>query len=523
MIIDFREMEAGTALQADICIVGAGAAGITLAMELAGTGADILLVESGGREFDAAIQQLYAGPNIGHHYFDNDLSRLRYFGGTTNHWGGRCIAMDALDFRKRDWVPHSGWPITRAELEPFYQRAAAFCAMGRAETDPAHWVERGVRLDAFDPAKLETVTWQVSPLIPFTSAYAEPLEAARTVRVLLHANVTNIQAADNAASVDRLDIATLDGKAGTVRARAYVLATGALEVPRLMLASNTVEASGLGNRHDRVGRFFMEHPHAFTTVLLAADEADVLARYGYHEFNGHEMQIGLALGHALQEREGVLNASASLDFRINPESGILALRDIYRAVREGQLPVALGDKLYAVVADIDGVVGQAYRRVRGEKLGGPTVPGFILRTEQAPNPDSRVTLIQERDALGMPRLALDWRLNAQDKRTLEVMSGALAEEVGRLGLGRVRVDDWVAEGAEEWGPDMEGGFHHMGTTRMHADPRQGVVDADSRVHGYANLYVAGPSVFTTGGYANPTLTAVALTMRLADRLAADFA
>ncbi len=523
MIIDFREMDDGTRLQADICIVGAGAAGIALAVELAKTGADILVLESGGREFEPAVQNLYAGPNVGLHYFDNDLSRLRYFGGTTNHWGGRCIAMDALDFRERAWVPHSGWPITRAELEPYYQRAAVFLNMGRAETDAAHWPERGIRLDAFDPAKLENVTWQVSPLIPFTAGYTEPLEKAENVRVVLHCNVTNIQAAENAASVTRLDVRNLEGKTGTVEARTYVLATGALEVPRLMLASDGVEKAGIGNRHDLVGRFFMEHPHAFTTVLLAADEADFLARYGYHVFNDHEMQIGLALGHPLQEREGVLNASASLDFRIDPEAGILALRDIYRAVKAGQLPVALGDKLYAVMADIDGVVGQAYRRVRGQKLGGPTVPGFILRTEQAPNPDSRVTLVDERDALGMRRIALDWRLNEQDKRTLDVMSRAIAEEVGRLGLGRVRVDGWVTEGPENWGPDMEGGFHHMGTTRMHADPKRGVVDADSRVHGYANLYIAGPSVFTTGGYANPTLTLVALTMRLADRLAADFA
>ena len=146
---------------------------------------------------------------------------------------------------------------------------------------------------------------------------------------------------------------------------------------------------------------------------------------------------------------------------------------------------------------------------------------FMNELEQAPNPASRVRLIEQRDALGMPRVQLEWRLSGLDKRSIRRAHELLARELGRAGLGRLQL--MLSEDEHRWPPELGGGRHHMGTTRMHRDPARGVVDPDCRVHGVGNLYVAGSSVFPTVGAANPTLTIVALALRLADHLVEQLA
>ena len=189
------------------------------------------------------------------------------------------------------------------------------------------------------------------------------------------------------------------------------------------------------------------------------------------------------------------------------------------------MPDDLRDKIWKVILDLDDVAANVYRRfVEGKDIiAAPKLIYLHSQSEQAPNPDSRVTLSDERDALGLNWARLEWRLTELDKRSVEVMTKAIGAEFGRLNLGRVRLDDWLLDGGKDWGPDLKGSPHHMGTTRMSDDPRMGVVDRRCRVHGIENLYIAGSSVFPTGGYMNPTLTIVALALRLADHLEARFA
>jgi choline dehydrogenase-like flavoprotein len=152
---------------------------------------------------------------------------------------------------------------------------------------------------------------------------------------------------------------------------------------------------------------------------------------------------------------------------------------------------------------------------------------LVIRAEQAPNPDSRVLLTGDKDALGMPRVALDWRLSAIDVDSVAGLIAALDRESRRLDLGEVEPASWLAESGKRWVSDELvsahpiGGFHHMGTTRMSADPRRGVTDGWGRVHGLPNLHIAGSSLFPTGGWANPTLTILALTLRTADRISGE--
>jgi choline dehydrogenase-like flavoprotein len=251
VFLDFRTVDDNALFEADLCIIGAGAAGITIARELAGSHIQVCLVEAGGLEFEPDVQDVYAGANIGHPYFDLDVARLRFFGGTTNHWTGQCAPLQPIDFRSRSWVAHSGWPITRQDLDPFYRRAQSICQLGPFAYGAEVWSQIGVEPHAFDPDEVELCFWQRSPPTNFGEAYRTDLERAANVRVLLHGNVTNIATDSSAAVVQHLDVRTLDGKNGRIRAKIYVLACGGIENARLLLLSDSVEPSPENSR--RVG------------------------------------------------------------------------------------------------------------------------------------------------------------------------------------------------------------------------------------------------------------------------------
>lgn len=521
MLRDARAIEDGALLESDVCIVGGGPAGITLARALAGTPLQVRLLESGGLDFDGEVQALYAGTNVGLPYYDLDVSRLRMFGGTTNHWTGRSVPLEAIDLERKDWVPGSGWPFGLDELLPYYRRAQEVMRLGPFEYERHFWHGPDERPLPLDPARLLHRFRQVHPFA-FGDAYRAELEAAANVDVLLHANALSIEADAALRSVERVGVGTLSGRRFTCRGRTFVLACGGLETPRLLLASNRQAAAGLGNQHDNVGRYFMEHPVAPSAHAVVARPERFRDLYWYRDGAGPvDFLDHLALSPDAIRAERILNVSwrAYPDPERDPVNGFIALRRIMRALGRGEMPGRLGADLLQTLADPDdavaGVLGSL--GVRDYDL----VPAScMLRTisEQAPDPDSRVLLDPERDALGMPRIRLDWRLNGLDRRSLEVAARLLAEEFGRAGIGRVRIADWLLDPASGWPPDLEGGWHHMGTTRMSDEPKAGVVDRDCRVHGLANLYVAGSAVFPTGGFANPTLTIVALALRLADRL-----
>ena len=291
MIIDFRDAEDGALIEADLCIIGAGAAGITLAREFAGSRVRLCLVESGGFDYEPAVQDLYAGENVGHDYDDLDVSRLRYFGGSTNHWNGFCAPLTPIDFRRRDWVPHSGWPITKSDLEPFYRHAQPICQLGPYAYGEQVWAELEVRPHDFDPAEVGLCFWQHSPPTRFGETYRAELERADNIRVLLYANAVNIETDQSASMVRQVELRTLDGKTGRVRAEAYVVACGGIENARLLLLSNQVEPAGLGNRHDLVGRFFMEHPHTEPGIVVTDDSERLGEIYTQYQYEGVPFEL----------------------------------------------------------------------------------------------------------------------------------------------------------------------------------------------------------------------------------------
>jgi choline dehydrogenase-like flavoprotein len=530
MHLDGPTLPRRTALQTDLCIIGTGAAGVTLALELAGAPLSIIMLESGGFDPEADTQALAKGDIVGLPTFPLDVSRLRQFGGTTGHWGGFCRAFDPIDFQAREWVPHSGWPITLADVQPYYDRAQELCQVGPPDYEPSQWDLSQTPPLPLPGGNLRTRLIQFSPPTRFGVRYREAVLNAPNISVYLHSNVIRIVPSANGKDVKQLDVATLNGNEFTVRARAIVLATGGIENPRLLLASNQVMPKGVGNDNDLVGRFFGDHINLDTAGIIALSD-----KYSFDLYQREErakpprrpLRAGgrtapvmglLDLSEQAQRREKTLNYSAEVQTTYFSAHFLHSERFNEVFENEGDTRIA---QVKEMLATLYHNLGDAISTAFHSKEVSHGLYELMSTQEQAPNPQSRVTLSANKDRLGMPLARLDWRLSDLDRHTIKVATRLIAQSMGTGGIGRMRVA--MNLDAKEWPRYMQSSWHACGTTRMHADPRQGVVDANCRVHGMANLYVAGSSVFTTISSSNPTLTIIALSARLARHLRQELA
>ncbi|HKQ10409.1 MAG TPA: GMC family oxidoreductase [Rhizomicrobium sp.] len=489
--IDARTLDAATVLEPDLAIIGGGPAGISLALALADTKLNILLLESGGVNFDPQNQKLYAGAQTGRRYIALDAGRLRLLGGSTNHWGGWCRPLDAIDFERRDWMPHSGWPFPKTALEAYYPRAQKLVEAGPWLYDKAgaSIASLGAPLQLGDGG-VYTSWFQFSKTrdsnLPtyFGHRYEDDLKRAAHVKPMLHANVTGIRLTRDAQRVDRLDVATLNGKHFTVKPRITVLACGGMENVRLLLASNDVMASGIGNQNDLVGRFFADNPIPRDVATLVSFAGPLAPYYGNN--------LAVANGPILQAT-------------FAPTDAFRRARRVTASLTTVEQPVELDETGKAAVITTAIALGVDASNAKVYSLG--------CGLELLPDPDRRLTLTGEKDALGLPRLKLSMRMAEADFTLYHDTLRELGRQLLSSGAGMLKINR-----RESWSENMDWGNHHLGTTRMHDDPKQGVVDADARVHGVGNLYVAGSSVFPTYSASNPTLNLIALTLRLADRL-----
>jgi choline dehydrogenase-like flavoprotein len=531
MFVDSRQLTSGTEVKADLAIVGSGAAGISLALAMSGKGLSIALLESGGLDYEWPSQSLYTGANVGLPYYALDFCQLRFLGGSTNAWGGWCRPLDPIDYEQRSWVEHSGWPFTHDEMAPYYPRAHEILQVRSNDYDVDHVMAElnhpRARPIAFDPERLETAIYRFSAPTRFGRVYREALANAPDIQCYLYANVLGVRANAGATAVQRLSVGTLSGVRFDVVARCYVLAAGGIENARLLLLSTEVAPNGLGNDRDLVGRYFMEHPHTKRKIIVPSKRLES-GIYG-ELFHAQAVMARLALPESVQRREQLLSYSANIHaMYIGHESdGWLALRKVVLSLSAKRstdpfirLP-PYGQKgltrqqFFDMVRQFDRMtVAGVLRLFQPNRF----ISSFVLESkpEQAPNPDSRVLLDTPVDAFGLRRVKLDWRTLPIDRQTAIRGEEIVDAELRRLGIGSMA--PLPPNEQEKWPANLEGGWHQLGTTRMHSDPRFGVVDPDSRVHGIANLYITGGSVFPTGGAAPPTLTIVALSLRLAQHL-----
>ena len=535
MFIDTRRIQQGMVVDTTVCIIGGGVAGITLAMELDKKGIDVVLLESGGFNPDDDTRDLYRGEDVGEwRYNFADGSRSRFLGGSSNCWGGWCRPLDPWDFEKRDWVAHSGWPFGLSELAPYYERTHALLKLGPNNFDPDFWersINRSdVRRIPLVSGKVRDTISQFSPPARFGKLYRDKLKRSQRVRVFLYANATNIDTDRAGRTVTHIDIATLTGIRAKVTAKTYVLATGGIENARLLLASNKVLPAGLGNGHDLVGRFFMDHPRLLTGNIKFAKQwsRNKLSDVKYHYQNAAVAAHGTCVAHqfaltpeTLQE-EGILNARVwfSSIFPGEGSEGALALFRCKQALlKKEQADWSLTRDMLTMMAHPIDTIGYGYTRLFQPRWMIQGVK-FQLIVEPEPDPNSRVMLSPtQKDQLGMNRVRVDWRLTSRVQRTFDRTLAILAEDMRKSGVAQVELDPPV-EG-RKWPSDLEGTWHHMGTTRMHDSPKEGVVDRNCLVHDMTNLFVAGSSLFPTAGANFPTITLAALAFRLAEHLAKE--
>ncbi len=548
MIEDGRNIPNAQVLSTQVCVIGAGAAGVTLALELASQHLEVILLEAGGLKADKASLRDAAGEiaSTGHHAPLSEC-RSRQLGGTTALWVGRCLPLDPIDLERRDYLPGSGWPIEWAELERWYSRANDYCHAGtstytlaEALPDAPVSLVPGFRDGALIGSHIER--WSLPT--HFGRHHRQALSASKRIRVLLYAACTDIEFNSEQRRVTTVSAATAPGRGFQVRAQTFVLAGGGLENTRLLLASNKTETRGIGNRHGHLGRYYMGH--VFGSVAEIRFQGDPRKTvYGLErDADGVYCRRRIWLAPQTQQEEGLLNTAfwSSNPPASNPKhrNGILSiaylalslpfLRErlaapVIRKMFIGESPDrSWWPHLCNIFSDLPRSSLQGtffiYRRLFTRRH----IPALFVynpanrydlyyHAEQAPNRDSRVVLADDVDRFGMRRLRVDLRYSFQDIDSVFRAHEVLAREIqDRQGLASIHykrgdVRGHILEQASD-------GFHQIGTTRMSANERDGVVNGDCRVHGTQNLYVCSSSVFPTSGHANPTLTIVALAVRL---------
>jgi choline dehydrogenase-like flavoprotein len=500
---DARALEDGAILPADVCIVGTGAAGVACASELIKSGYRVLVLESGGREPDKETTSLgdleCTGLPVGAD------SRQRFFGGTTNSWWGKVALLDESDFEARDWVPTSGWPIRRSDLDPYYRDACALMGMPDLTrfSFPDDSLAGLLRSEALET---KPFFWTAHPL-NFGSLYLRLATGAASVSTLLNANAIEILLDDHG-NVHRIAVATSNGKRFSVEPQIAIMACGGIENARLLLNSTSKYPSGVGNALDQVGRYYMDHPRGPSGKVAARPGASSMspAFWSGKRYESVRYRLGVSLSPAAQAKRQALSSYVNLSPVYGGE-GVSAVRKLYRKGPGALRDRATAKALLTGVPDIGRyLMFKRYGRGRVHEL---TVENYM---EQEPRAASRVTRSDRKDSMGQRLAKVEWSLSELDRRSLRSLHTTLAEELQARGIGSLRSS--VADGTgDEW-PVTGAAAHHMGTTRMGANARTSVVDLNCRVHEVGNLYMAGSSVFPTGGAANPTLTIVALAVRL---------
>ncbi|MEO6269236.1 MAG: GMC family oxidoreductase [Lautropia sp.] len=558
MLIDGRTVARDSCIECDLCIIGAGPAGLAAAQEFFGQDLRVCLVESGDFEPDPATQaladcevtendDLYPNPIYAHD---------RRIGGTASQWDVmldsgphlHLTPLDPADLRARSWVAHSGWPVEYSTLRTYYARAQSLCGAGGFDYDPASWSDESTGPFSFDSGRVVSKMLATGPQAQFLKALPRRVAASRNIRLLTWSNAVELVTNADANNVRLVRIACLGGNRYRIAARFLILAQGAFEVPRLLLASRAAAPAGLGNGRDLVGRFLMDRQIVKAGRLVPATRGGFnrFAFYDLRQVHGRHVMGKLALSQQTLAREGILQSLISF----SPQDRSLwhrlaerpfgrgttfrapayrSARALLAAARDRHRPTRLLRHLARVVGGLDDLMyiklrGAGYRREFNLDNGGWTrLPESDRRfhaldvhqmCEQSPDRENRLTLSRSHDATGMPLLKVHLRWHELDIQSALRTQEIMREEFRRSGVGELRIE---RRGNYPLLAQMSA-HHPSGTTRMSLDPSSGVMDGDCKVHGVGNLFVASSAVFPTSGNAPPTLTIIALTLRVCDRI-----
>ena len=463
----------------DVVIIGAGAAGVTIARKLGAQGVRVALLEGGQYDLIPESQDLYESEMIGHPYSTTG-TRMRMFGGGTNCWGGYVCAPDADTFQARDdlHVSYPGWPFPKSELDPYFKEALSIvdidpdAPFAPSTVNPYDKFITGMR-----SIEMRELYWNMSPPTRFRIKYYDTVRDMDSVDVLLDHSLVDIES-DADGEITAAVFTALDGSVTyRITGDRYVLSCGGIENPRLLLYFNEKNGTSYGNASGMLGQFFMEHPEMDAAQFVMTDPMY------QHRVNNHAYRF----------------------FRPNREWQL----------REA-LPGAVLRLSFTHPAESDEIISEL-ERVSNLQREDHWHGGYIMMSfEQMPVSSNKVALSDTLDSLGMPRTELHWELVPEDYRAPRAIVSRFAEMMLQHDLGRVRLFDWIRD--DENRPDPLWAKHHMGTTRMGPTARTGVVDPNGLLYGTKNLYVMGSSNFPVGGYENPTVPIIMLSLRMSDYL-----
>ena len=527
MIIDANTLADSSQYTFDYCILGGGVAGITLANELLASGKTVCIVEGGDETFTMDSQSLYPPASKPREYEDPTYDRLRFLGGSSNHWENSTSEFNPSDFATKSWIKHSGWPIDYLDVKPFYARAAEYCGTGTDGYETKYWTEKLGQTDVLlqsGTIRSNIVKSSVPP-VHFFVKHGRPLTKASNVSIFKNANLIDLVFDEKSSRVEKIVFVNYSGVKQSVAANKFVLCLGGIENARYMLIFNEKYKNSLGNSFDNVGRYFMDHPVLRAAKLYPKDK-EKFSLFTMRTEVGERLLNGF-----IEISAEALKAEESSNIRVPlaPASnyviseGIESFHVLGSAWEEEALPDHFGQHIVNVLSDIDMVTEAISRKTFSSKLfdysedfGGYDLPIMI---EQTPKHDNRVYLSDELDKLGMKKILIDWTLHDDDIERMWKSLDVLGKELGRLNLGRLKI---MREYEHRLRSDkLFFSHHHMGTTRMASSEKNGVVDKNLKVFNTSNLYIAGSSTFPTGSHVPPTLTLTALAIRLAEHLQED--
>jgi choline dehydrogenase-like flavoprotein len=522
VIESFGNLRDSGPIEADLCIVGSGAAGLALAAQFLNTRSRVIVLESGLHGPDLVSVDLNSLECIGLRHDGGREGRVRSFGGTTLAWGGQLLPLRQSEIAERPWVPHSGWPITLADLQPYYRRVEVMLAIDGPPYDEEVWARLGMTpptLDAREYA-IRFSQWATLGRRNFAVRWRHDIARSRNLRVLLDATAVAVRCGPDGDRCEGIEIRSRSGRVARVRAHAFVLACGGIETARLLLASPSRDGNGVANRNGLVGRFFQDHVSYFAGEVYPTERRVVEHWFDPRYLGATLYSVKMEPTDAVMQRQSWLNVMGHIAFQVPEALGWLELRRILKSVQAGRFELpSLAESLAMARGSVE-LTRLVLARWLSRRRRAPSAARVLLMVdvEQAPNPASRVILDTRTDAFEMPRVRLDWRMTDLERRTLVGFARKLACDLEGLGLGKIRLAQQPDFESRDTLGSARDIFHHMGTTRMSTTARGGVVGPDLRCHDVANLYIAGPSVFPASGIANPTFTTLALSLRLADHL-----
>ncbi len=516
-----NEIDEGESLDYDVCIIGSGAAGIAVAKEFSESNISVIMLEAGGIDFEDELQTDYTYNAVNGREGEWDFTRTRQWGGTTSVWYGRCTKLKPIDYEKRDWVPNSGWPIGPAEVEKFNGRALTTLQVSHQHAiDSAYW-QKSETVNAFNSNDIDANVFLWSNPKDMAVAHHKSLGNSKSVTLCYYAFAQQVVPTENDDHIDSVLVKSANGKQFSIRAKHVVIAGGSIENCRLLLLSQKNSPHGVGNQHDNVGRYYMDHPRIEGMAKLMVNFENknwpsLIRHLDETITDAGNMQVFLSLSEQLQRKEKLLNHGTVFRsiFKEQIASGYLAAKNLYYSVKGKD-----GNGIdYRDVANMLKGLPKLAQTSLKQALGKPlTFSHLILidQLEQEPDRASRICLDSEKDRFGQQKTCIEWEIGQSTTDSLRWFHTALDKRLREINLGWV---DSPMITDRDYVPEFTDACHPSGTTRMSSDPKTGVVDANCKVHGIDNLYIAGSSVFPTVGYANPTLTLVALGIRLADKI-----